>query len=90
MKKKKPAASRNDKVVPIDTKDPSAEQIAKQLTLAQKMGLVPMPPGEIIYHGASTSLLLNKVHGLTIALTLAKVSRALAIVISKRYKGTDC
>ena len=47
MARKKPVSTRPEKVVPIDAKDPSAEEVAKKLTLAQKMGLVPMPPAKL-------------------------------------------
>ena len=47
MAKRKPAGKKQEKVVPIDTKDPTAEQVAKQLSLAQKMGLVPLPPAKL-------------------------------------------
>jgi hypothetical protein len=47
MARKKTVAKRTERVVPIDTKDPTPEQVAKQLSLAQKMGLVPMPPEKL-------------------------------------------
>lgn len=47
MARKKPVAIRSERVVPIDTKDPSPAQMSKKLSLAQKMGLVPMPPAKL-------------------------------------------
>jgi len=46
MARKKPTA-RPDRVVSIDTKDPTPAQLSKKLSLAQKMGLVPMPPAKL-------------------------------------------
>lgn len=47
MTRKAVPTKRPERVVPIDTKDPTPQQIAKKLSLAQKMGLVPMPPEKL-------------------------------------------
>ena len=45
-RRRKPAAaaSRPENIAPLDAKDKSAQEAAKQLSLAQKLGLVPLPP----------------------------------------------
>jgi hypothetical protein len=45
--RKRPAVKRPEKIIPVDAKDPSTEEAAKKLSLAQKMGLVPMPPAKL-------------------------------------------
>jgi len=44
---KRAATKRPEKVVPIDAKDPTPEELASKLSLAQKLGLVPLPPAKL-------------------------------------------
>ena len=48
-RRRKPAAatSRPENIAPLDAKDKSAQEAAKQLSLAQKLGLVPLPPAKL-------------------------------------------
>jgi len=47
MARRKPAPRRPEKVMAIDAKAPSQEEAAKKLSLAQKMGLVALPPAKL-------------------------------------------
>jgi hypothetical protein len=45
--KRRAATKRPEAVVPIDARDPTPEELAKELSLAQKLGLVPLPPAKL-------------------------------------------